>query len=102
MEGTPTSNYQHYHLDLIIEEFKDKLNAIHRVREVHDLHIWSLSVGKPAMSAHIVCLENPEYVLKKATKLCRKFGIYHSTIQIEMLERQGANDYIKCNHNLHK
>ncbi|CAD8097237.1 unnamed protein product [Paramecium primaurelia] len=94
MEGTPTN--------LIIEEFRDKLNAIHRVREVHDLHIWSLSVGKPAMSAHIVCIENPEYVLKKATKLCRKFGIYHSTIQIELLDRQGANDYIKCNHNLHK
>lgn len=48
-----------------------QLRAIHRVREVHDLHIWSLSVGKPAMSAHIVCIENPEYVLKKATKLCR-------------------------------
>ncbi|CAD8113490.1 unnamed protein product [Paramecium sonneborni] len=94
MEGTPTN--------LIIEEFRDKLNAIHRVKEVHDLHIWSLSVGKPAMSAHIVCLENPEYVLKKATKLCRKFGIYHSTIQIELYDRQGANDYIKCNHNLHK
>ncbi|CAD8190664.1 unnamed protein product [Paramecium pentaurelia] len=94
MEGTPTN--------LIIEEFRDKLNAIHRVREVHDLHIWSLSVGKPAMSAHIVCIENPEYVLKKATKLCRKFGIYHSTIQIELSDRQGANDYIKCNHNLHK
>jgi len=56
------------------------MRAIHRVKEVHDLHIWSLSVGKPAMSAHIVCKENPEYVLKKATKLCREFGIYHSTI----------------------
>ncbi|CAD8205443.1 unnamed protein product [Paramecium octaurelia] len=94
MEGTPQN--------LIIDEFSDQLKAIHRVKEVHDLHIWSLSVGKPAMSAHIVCIENPEYVLRKATKLCRQFGIYHSTIQIELYDRQGANDYIRCNHNIHK
>lgn len=65
---------------MVYSEFKDQLKLIPRVMEVHDLHIWSLSVGKPAMSAHIVCTEGPEYVLKKATKLCREFGIYHSTI----------------------
>jgi zinc transporter 2 len=65
---------------MVSHEFEAKLNAMPRVKEVHDLHIWSLSVGKPAMSAHIVCFENQEYVLKKATKLCREFGIYHSTI----------------------
>ena len=55
----------------MIEEFRDKLNAINKVKEIHDLHIWSLAVGKPSMSAHIVCIDSPEYVLRKATKLCR-------------------------------
>jgi zinc transporter 2 len=45
------------------------------------------SVGNPAMSANIVCSENPEYVLKKPTKLCREFGMYRSTIQIEQHDR---------------
>lgn len=63
MEGTPSG--------LVMEEFAEKVKQIPKVREVHDLHIWSLSVGKPAMSAHIVCSESPEYVLRKATKLCR-------------------------------
>ena len=46
------------------------------VKNVHDLHIWSLSHGKPgkfinlAMSAHMHSA-NPEKTLKKATKLCR-------------------------------
>ena len=42
------------------------------MREVHDLHIWSLSVGKPAMSVHLVVDEGTQdKVLKKATRISR-------------------------------
>lgn len=41
------------------------------VKEVHDIHIWSLSVGKPAMSAHLSVQGDKNDILRKATKVCR-------------------------------
>jgi len=46
MEATPTN--------LKLTEFTNKLESIKNVITVHDLHVWSLSAGKPSMSAHIV------------------------------------------------
>eukprot|EP00828_Plagiopyla_frontata_P012277 TRINITY_DN16994_c0_g1_i1.p2 TRINITY_DN16994_c0_g1~~TRINITY_DN16994_c0_g1_i1.p2 ORF type:complete len:135 (+),score=12.45 TRINITY_DN16994_c0_g1_i1:185-589(+) len=66
-----------------IEEFQKELQKIQGVKEVHDLHVWQLSTGKPLMSSHIIA-SNPDYALIKATILCRKRGIYHSTIQIQL------------------
>lgn len=75
MEGTPQ--------DIEIKDFREQLLKIDSVSEIHDLHIWSLSVGKPAMSAHIFASGDKNKVLKDSTKVCRQHGIYHSTIQIE-------------------
>lgn len=75
MEGTP--------VEIEIEKFKKQLLSIKHVIEIHDLHIWSLSRGKPSLSCHIFAEENPKKVLKESTRLCRAAGIYHSTIQIE-------------------
>lgn len=92
MEGVPVG--------IAINEFEENLWKIEGVKEIHDLHIWSLSVGKPALSAHIFS-ENASKTLKKATKLCRKYGIYHSTLQIENWHEKNDKDFIKCEHNLH-
>jgi Co/Zn/Cd efflux system component len=64
------------------------------VLEVHDLHVWSLSVGKPSLSVHLlVTREDAGSVLKEATALLgRRYNIHHSTIQVE---REG--DDISCN-----
>lgn len=75
MEGTPQ--------DIEIKDFREQLLQIDSVAEIHDLHIWSLSIGKPAMSAHIFANGDLNKVLKESTKICRQHGIYHSTIQIE-------------------
>jgi zinc transporter 2 len=37
-----------------LKEFSQKIAKIPGVVEVHDIHIWLLSVGKPAMSGHII------------------------------------------------
>ena len=56
------------------------LASVKGVEAVHDLHVWSLSMGKLAMSAHIES-DTPLVTLKKATRLCRlKYQILHSTI----------------------
>jgi len=72
MEGTP--------LNIQPREFKEQMTAINGVTELHDIHIWSLSAGKPAMSAHVFAKGDKNEVLRKITNLCRKNGIYHSTI----------------------
>ena len=36
-------------------EFEAAMMKIKGIKDIHDIHIWSISVGKPAMTAHITC-----------------------------------------------
>ena len=92
MEGAPA--------ELDHEEFERGLERLPGVVDVHDLHIWSLSVGKTALSAHLTS-KHPEKTLKKATSYARKHGIYHSTIQVEKVDARHHDHKIHCAHNLH-
>ncbi len=56
------------------------------VVEVHDLHLWEVTSGFPALSAHV--LANPEadcpaLRLTLERELAEGFGIEHTTLQIE-------------------
>ena len=82
-------------------KFEDDLKALEGVSEVHDLHIWSLGVGKNAMSVHILAEGITGPVLKRVTALSRKYGIYHSTIQVEATQDPKNQHYINCKHNIH-
>ena len=93
MEGTP--------MELDLDEFESTIKRLDGVTEIHDLHVWSLGVGKPAMSAHILTDYDIGRVLKKTTEVCRKYGIYHSTIQIEITQDKEHQDYIDCQHDIH-
>ena len=63
---------------------------------MHDLHVWSLSIGKPALSVHLQS-KQPEDTLARATRLIKnKYQIFHSTIQVE--NEAAAN---KCANALH-
>lgn len=84
--------------DMDIERFILTLKSIKHVTEIHDLHVWNLTHGKPSMTAHIIVDDRVDHVLKKATIECRKVGIYHSTIQVEKME---DSHKINCEHNLH-
>ena len=55
-------------------------NDLAELGEVSEFHIWSLSRGKDAMSAHIKCSENPMQVLKKAKQVVKDYGIDMSTL----------------------
>jgi len=71
-------------IDLI--EVGNYLKGINGVTEVHDLHIWAMSTTEIALTAHLVIPEQTkdDYFLKKICgELHSKFGIEHSTIQIE-------------------
>jgi len=84
-----------------LEEFEGSLKAVAGVDEIHDLHVWSLGVGKPSMSAHIFTNLDTGLTLKKTTKVCRMYGIFHSTIQVETTQDKEHEHYIECEHNIH-
>ena len=58
------------------------------VRGVHDLHVWSLSQAMPALSAHVliddVMLHEGSVTQRSINSLlANKYGIVHSTLQLE-------------------
>ena len=90
MEGSP--------VDIDIEELEKDLNKIKGVKEIHDLHVWSLSIGKISLSCHICC-DNPQKTLAKAKKMIqKKYKIEHITIQVEENNNSGQ---ICCKNDLH-
>jgi cobalt-zinc-cadmium efflux system protein len=56
------------------------------VRAVHDLHIWTITSGRHAVTAHVVINDASESyrILRELREmLARRFALTHSTIQIE-------------------
>ncbi len=59
------------------------LSAIPGVKEVHDLHIWSISAKKVALSAHIVAADTHRALREAHLIIEKKYKISHMTLQME-------------------
>jgi len=78
--------FQHSPEELDVEQIATELADIEGVRDVHDLHVWTLTSGMDVASAHIATSEtsNPDDVLVVAQHmLADRFHIQHATLQIE-------------------
>ena len=78
LEGAPA------HLD--VTEIEEALCSAPSVRRVHDLHVWTLTSGREAMSAHVVVepgAPSDKILEELHIVLHARFGIDHTTIQIE-------------------
>jgi cobalt-zinc-cadmium efflux system protein len=56
------------------------------VREVHDLHVWEISSGFPALTAHVLVAADADCHGTRgqlALLLEERFGIGHSTLQVD-------------------
>jgi cobalt-zinc-cadmium efflux system protein len=56
------------------------------VVEVHDLHVWEVTTGMPAISAHMIVGRDTdchEARWNAARLLADRFGVEHSTLQVE-------------------
>lgn len=64
---------------------REGLQSIGGVESVHDLHVWTVTSGMVAMSAHAVVREPAENqkVLEAAIAAMRRLGIAHVTLQVE-------------------
>jgi cobalt-zinc-cadmium efflux system protein len=87
LEGTPA------HINLRAVE--EAMRTTPGVADVHDLHVWTITSGMEALSAHVVLadgetLKEDQKVLELLeVKLKDRFGIDHTTIQIEIADRAG-------------
>ena len=78
LEATPS------HID--IDEVERVIRAIAGVLDVHDLHIWTLTSAKYAMSGHVrvADLSAGNEILRRLHDLLHgRFGIEHTTVQLE-------------------
>ncbi len=74
------------HVDMSV--VKDLLLKVQGVSDVHDLHVWTIASGMYALSAHLVVADpmvcnNDEILSAVKHELFDRFGIDHTTIQIE-------------------
>jgi cobalt-zinc-cadmium efflux system protein len=64
----------------------DRLARAPGVVEVHDLHIWTITSGFPALSAHVLVARGEDCHGRRReleTLLRTEFGIEHSTLQVD-------------------
>jgi solute carrier family 30 (zinc transporter), member 2 len=59
----------------------EAISKVPNVFDVHDLHIWCISHGQTALSLH--CTSSDPNALYNINRVCVKFGIKHSTIQVQ-------------------
>jgi cobalt-zinc-cadmium efflux system protein len=65
------------------------------VREVHDLHVWEVTSGFPALSAHVLVPPDADCHARRAELehlLAERFGIEHATLQVEHEPDDGLLD----------
>lgn len=88
LEGTPS------HINLTAVE--ESILKLDNVRDVHDLHVWTLTSGIEALSVHIVheegVLQN-QLLLNVRKNLHDEFGIDHLTIQTETTAEENAESH---------
>jgi cobalt-zinc-cadmium efflux system protein len=72
------------HLD--VDEIRRSLSELAMVREVHDLHVWTIGSGEISLSCHLVSgapATHTDLLRESYELLGERFAIAHATIQIE-------------------
>lgn len=96
LEGTP----QEIDMAAVTEE----ITRTDLVIGLHDLHVWALSSEETALSCHVVVGECPlgdaEHVVRDLeSRLCSRFAIGHTTIQVESCHPCGDIQHGAGSHN---
>ena len=68
------------------EEVGQAMVELPGVREVHDLHIWTITSGFPALSAHVLVDAGADchgLRLQLERRLRERFGLDHTTLQVD-------------------
>jgi cobalt-zinc-cadmium efflux system protein len=71
---------------LDVNEVGERMVALPGVEEVHDLHVWMITSGFPALSAHVLVAGDDDCHERRRELeqvLYRDFGIEHTTLQVD-------------------
>jgi cobalt-zinc-cadmium efflux system protein len=96
LEGTPS--------EINLSHVTSEITHTERVMGMHDLHVWALSSDETALSVHVVVDDCPlgeaEHVVRDLeTRLCNRFAIGHTTIQVESCHPCGVINHGAGAHN---
>lgn len=83
LEGSPAG--------MDVAAIEGKIMATPGVESLHDLHVWTISSGLPALSAHVLVAASADRnrVLEAiCADLTETFDLHHTTIQIEGREME--------------
>jgi cobalt-zinc-cadmium efflux system protein len=72
--------------DINTEEVGRKMVGAEGVEEVHDLHVWTITSGFPALSAHVLVGQNEDCHARRRELedlLAREYDISHTTLQVD-------------------
>jgi cobalt-zinc-cadmium efflux system protein len=75
-------------------EVERAIVAVPGVHSVHDLHIWTITSGFDALSAHVLVARGDDCHARRQEiegMLCSRFGIDHTTLQVD----HAADDLIQ-------
>jgi cobalt-zinc-cadmium efflux system protein len=92
MEGAPAQ--------IDMKKIKDTLCQLPMVKEVHDLHVWTITSGYPVLSCHITIFDYAanDYILHQSQIILHdQFDIDHSTIQVEKATLGCPSPHGTCN-----
>ncbi len=77
------------------EEVGEKMVSVRGVEEVHDLHVWMITSGFPALAAHVLVGEDEDCHERRRELekvIYREFGIEHTTLQVDHVGDHAAED----------
>jgi cobalt-zinc-cadmium efflux system protein len=71
-----------------IASVRDEISGVKGVREAYHIHVWTITSGVYALSAHVVIDDqlvsrSREVLDEVRSRLAKKFKVLHSTIQLE-------------------
>lgn len=91
MEGSPKG--------VCLDALVAQIRGVDGVLSVHDLHIWSITSGANALTAHIVVsgelsVREAEQIMAEISHEMEHLGITHTTLQLESSDNECADELI--------
>ena len=91
MEGSPKG--------VCLDGLVAQIRGVDGVLSVHDLHVWSITSGANALTAHIVVsgelsVREAERIMAEISHEMERLGITHTTLQLESSDNECADELI--------
>ena len=89
--------------DISIDKIKESLINIEGLKDIHHIHVWSISGEEVFLTMHAVVNKYDIEIKNNIKKILKKMDINHVTIELELIDEKclDENCHIKINHSHH-